>query len=635
MNDRLSKLLSDARRHLLETGTRNRLVHTPRQVKHSRSLTFTSIDADRIFELLARGGRSLRFLPAADDGAPATPAGEASIRTRLDVQQLEKRLLGLYRDAKTAEEEQGINILFLALGFLQWFEDDKSDVQREAPLVLVPVTLIRDARRATFDLRFRDDDVVTNQAIQERLRADFDIVLPDVPETDDWKPSDYVASVAEAISTKPRWSIESNGAQLGFFSFSKILMIHDLEPMSWPGEAILNHPILRGLLVDGFHEEPPVIPDDARLDALFKPADLVQIVDADSSQTVVIETVRSGRNLVVQGPPGTGKSQTIANIVAAAVHDGKKVLLVAEKMAALNVVHDRLCRAGLGNTCLELHSRSANKRKVAEELGRTLGSCAAAPTGDAEIDRLTRVRDALNEFVERLHTPIAQIELTPFEALSMQIAARENGVIAGERLVTEASRWDRAVYRSLRQAVETLAAFTREAGPRDAHPFYGVRATALQPQQRERLTSHLAEFAAKAKAFSSDGGPWFTRYLDISGHLTLATCDWLIAVFDMLARLPENAEDIFGRVCDDPASATRVAEAGLRWRELRDAHAERFNDAAWDAPALTIRAGLAAGASSFLARFGSAYRSSSTQLASLLSGAMPKKAGERAAPIAR
>ena len=131
------------------------------------------------------------------------------------------------------------------------------------------------------------------------------------------------------------------GIELGFYSFSKLLMIRDLEPAAWGETAIVGHPLLRGLLTDWFADEPLPIESDASLDEHFEPANLVQVVDADSSQTIVIETAREERNLVVQGPPGTGKSQTIANIVAAAVHDGRSVLFVAEKMAALNVVHQR------------------------------------------------------------------------------------------------------------------------------------------------------------------------------------------------------------------------------------------------------------------------------------------------------
>ena len=348
------------------------------------------------------------------------------LRTSLDEEKLEKRLLAIYRDAKTAEEEQGINILFLAIGFMRWYEDEKSEVLREAPLILVPVSLTRDPRRSSFDLRCRDDDITTNQAIQERLRADFGITLPELLESEDWFPSEYFATVRETISTKARWSVDPDGVELGFYSFSKLLMIRDLEPAAWGEKSIVDHPLLRGL-TEGFSEEPSPFPQDAPLDKLFAPSDLIQVVDADSSQTIVVETIRKDHNLVVQGPPGTGKSQTITNIIGAAVHDGKSVLFVAEKMAALNVVHDRLQKVNLGPICLQLHSRSANKRLVLNEIEETLNHHTTPPDPADECGRLKELRDTLNTVDERMHSLVGGTGMTPFQALSRLVSAAEFG----------------------------------------------------------------------------------------------------------------------------------------------------------------------------------------------------------------
>ena len=224
----VERLLEDARKRLIETGTRNRLVHTPRGSKRVRSLPIVDAEADGIFEVLVRLGRVMRFLPANlerelalevwqshdSSWSPDAQTKSNGLQTELDEPKLEKRLLSIYRDAKIAEEEQGINILFLAIGFLRWYEDDSSDVQREAPLVLIPVSLTRDQRRSSFDLRSRDEDIATNQAIQERLRNDFGIALPDVPESEEWCPSDYFVSVSEVIGGKSRWSIDSTASSL-------------------------------------------------------------------------------------------------------------------------------------------------------------------------------------------------------------------------------------------------------------------------------------------------------------------------------------------------------------------------------------------------------------------------------------
>ena len=140
---------------------------------------------------------------------------------------------------------------------------------------------MRDGKRSTFDLAFRDDDIASNQALQERMRGDFGIGLPDVPETDNWLPSAYFSAVAAAISSKRRWSIDTEGVEIGFYSSSKFLIMRDLEPANWPGNALVEHKLVRGLLFEGLASAPPLLPEDAKLDAFLHPADLVHVVDAE------------------------------------------------------------------------------------------------------------------------------------------------------------------------------------------------------------------------------------------------------------------------------------------------------------------------------------------------------------------
>jgi hypothetical protein len=317
----IEKLLGEARLKLIETGRRNRLIHAPRGSRRSRALAIASGDADQIFKTLVRRSKSLPFLVTGEVAevqrepdclkTPRLVASRASyqngLQTSLPPELLHKRLHAIHRDAKTAEEERGVNVLFLALGFLRWYEDETSDLPSHAPLILLPVILARDAKRATFVVKMREEDITANQALQERLRADFGLSLPNIPETDDWLPSDYFNATANAVAVKRRWSFDANEIELGFYSYSKLLMVRDLEPSNWPDSALVSHPLINGLLWEGFESEPPVLPEDARLDEILSPTDLVHVVDADSSQTRVIETVRAGRNLVVQGPPRDGQ----------------------------------------------------------------------------------------------------------------------------------------------------------------------------------------------------------------------------------------------------------------------------------------------------------------------------------------
>ena len=203
------------------------------------------------------------------------------------------------------------------MGFLQWYEDKNSNVLRESPLVLLPVSLVRNDRTSTYEIVCRDDDIVTNLSLQERLKLDFGISLPEIDDSSDWSPSDYFERVSETIEGRDRWQVDRDGMQLGFFSFAKLMMLRDLDPENWDEQSLLVNKLISGLLADGFPSEPPLFRDDDNLDEKLSPEQILHVVDADSSQTKVIEEVRSGRNLVVQGPPGTGKSQTITNILAA------------------------------------------------------------------------------------------------------------------------------------------------------------------------------------------------------------------------------------------------------------------------------------------------------------------------------
>jgi hypothetical protein len=228
----INKLFDDARKRLVETGTRNRLVHVNRANTKGNVLNVADAHSDGVYGILA-DRRTMRFVPMARgkdaSGDPIVLAGhdgatehgaDAGLLTRLGPDALQKKLLKMAREAKTAEEESGVNILYLALGFLTWFEDKASSVPREAPLVLLPVELVRNARTSTYDLRLRDDDVMTNLPLQQRLREDFGLDLPVLEIEEGWSPAAYFAAVEAVITVREGWRIDAHAIQLGFFSFS-------------------------------------------------------------------------------------------------------------------------------------------------------------------------------------------------------------------------------------------------------------------------------------------------------------------------------------------------------------------------------------------------------------------------------
>lgn len=639
------RLLEDARKRLVETGTRNRLVHINLMNDKLKAVHVINERADDVYDILRNFGKRMQFLACGIDepdeedllipaDAPAEPFDTARytdnyLETPLGPDKLAKRLLSISRDAKTAEEEQGINLLYLAIGFLTWREDKNSEVERTAPLLLLPVELVRNQKTSTYDLVSRDDDLVTNLPLQERLREDFGIALPDVDETDEWSPSEYFDRIEPIVAERLGWSVNSDQMVLGLFSFAKILMMRDLEPENWKNSELLKHDLLSGLLVSGFEPDPPLFPEDTKLDEAIEPKDIVQVVDADASQTIVIEEVRAGRNLVVQGPPGTGKSQTITNIIAAAVNDGKTVLFVAEKMAALTVVHKRLVDVGLSDVCLELHSKSANKKAVLQELATTLNAAATAPETSDSSAELKEARDVLNSISTQLHSPLKGYSFNPFAALSRMVQfigqdapppSIQNQTLAD--LTTEESD-------NLLAGIHRYKELLTEMGPVDEHPFYSVQETELQPLDLERLKIE-ADKAAELTSQLLQSLQEATKKLELTQTTNIEIAERLLSLSHIVKVAPKGIEDLvdpilrFGRLDD----LNFAIQKGTAYQSAWSASHDQFIDAALEFPTGVVRSQIAA-ATSFWSRLGSGYRTASKQLATVLKEALPKKQQQR------
>jgi hypothetical protein len=504
----LRRKLDYARRDLLDLTARNRLIHTPRGRVGGRSIEIAVERADAVFAKLVTERKPMGLRPAPEHPhEEGGVSGVASVRdpdppqhadsflqTPLPSEPLQKKLLSIFYDSRTFQEEQGVNILYLALGFLRW-RDPVTRQDRDAPLLLVPVSLERQNVAARFRLRAEDEDITTNLSLQSKLKGEFAVELPEVPPREDLAPSAYFDRVTAAIAGQPDWSVRPDDMVLGFFSFSKFLMYRDLDPENWALDRRLDaHPAIVALLEAGFRSETPLCGDDDPIDPLVSVAAAAHVVDADSSQTIVIEEVKQGRNLVVQGPPGTGKSQTIANAIALAVREGKKVLFVAEKMAALEVVKRRLDNIGLGAMCLELHSHKARKAAVLEDLAETM-QVGRPKRANAEktVAELQTRRDQLNAVVAGLHEPIEPAGFSAYRILGELVRLRAGGVGAAQFTLGNAAQWPAAEVDQRARSLSDVAEHLRDMGRPDEHPWRGVMLDGLLPMDVDRLIARLPD----------------------------------------------------------------------------------------------------------------------------------------------
>ena len=329
-----------------------------------------------------------------------------------------RALRNIGKKAKTAIEETGVNIAYMAFGFIHWTENENSQYVMRAPILLAPISIENDSAIDPYYIKITDSDIIVNPTFSFKLKNDYGLELP---EYDDESIEEYLEKVQERIS-KLKWTITKE-CKIGIFSFLKINMHKDLKDNA---KKILKNKGVRSLLGEEDIDSMSGDGDEERtIDNT--PIQLHNVVDADSSQMEAIEMARSGKSFVLQGPPGTGKSQTITNIIAECLACGKKVLFVSEKLAALSVVYDKLKKAGLEEFCLELHSHKANKKDVITELCHTLKAQKSALSDRAqkEIEAKIRAQQELDEYAVELHKIRPTINKTLYKLYEEVSACRK------------------------------------------------------------------------------------------------------------------------------------------------------------------------------------------------------------------
>ncbi len=405
------------------------------------------------------------------------------LRTFLKEAELERVLKKLHRQAKLSIEENGANTLYLALGFLKWYETDQSSRPRYAPLVLVPVDLVRKVQKRSYLLRIRGEETQMNITLLEMLRQFFGIRISGLdPLPMDESGIDLAlvfSTVRRAVMAKKGWDI-AEYAFLGQFSFSQFIMWNDIRTRS---AELAQNKVVSSLMAGKLTWEPQSIDmPPAELDHSVAPSDMAVPTSADSSQLAAIYAASKGESFVLHGPPGTGKSQTITNMIANALYQGKSVLFVAEKMAALSVVQKRLAGIGLAPFCLEMHSNKTQKKAVLGQLARTLevGHVKSPEAYERTADSLRAQRDALNGIMEQLHS-IQPAGMSLYDAIVKfdANAKYKNTIDLGADFAAACTP---AHYAACLEAVQRVATAGRECG--------GFRNSALR---RYRKTEYSME----------------------------------------------------------------------------------------------------------------------------------------------
>lgn len=493
------------KKKLLDLGKRNRLMNYRDTARSNVTITYPECGA--LYDAFVKNETELVFPFESDSDESGTNAECASnVETNKSVADLQKTLRNLRDKAKTAIEEQGVNVLHLSFGFLKWTESDDSEHVFTSPIILVPVTLIVESITSPYKLKLHEDEIVLNPNLAYKLENDFGITLPPFDETSDIE--QYFEEVRANTKIK-NWSVDES-VGLSLLSFLKINMYTDLSKHK---DSIVSNPIVRA--ISGDTTAISRVPEDVNdfdFDKQEKPVDIFQVVDADASQQDAILMAKKGVSFVLQGPPGTGKSQTITNIIAECLADGKKVLFVSEKMAALDVVHRRLASAGLDDFCLVLHSHKANKKSVLEQLGKVLDlSQKKATLSDAayrQLDLLQDSKDRLNAYAEQVYTIVDPLGKSIYEV---------NGIIANLEAyeefifsIEDIRNVSREQYNRYSYLIDRFTAtIGKMTDDYKENPWRGCRLSSVSNEFRHDVTARTNELLESLKRTISYEYNWF------------------------------------------------------------------------------------------------------------------------------
>lgn len=567
------------------------------------------------------------------DPAAVVAKGEAALRP------LQQRLVQLAQKVRHERRERGVHTLYIGAGLLNYADNEAAQAHRCAPLVLLACDLVLISTPLGLGLRLREslDEQCCNEALMRRLWQQARISLPRLQPTQNADLKTYFEAVEQAIATQKHWRLDTCALHLGRFSFAKVVMHHDFAQDRWKQNPWAEHPWLPCLLgaADAPRPQALSLPEKTLRACTVSDAD-GQVVQADCAQKQVIAATSLGHSLVVEGPPGTGKSQTITNIIARAVHDGKTVLFVAQKWAALDVVHRRLCQVGLGRLCLELHSAAAAPGDVLDDLAQTL----AQPPCQDDAAAATQTRDEIQKMDAALlamHEALAQPIGASGETLHAVLGEQANLLGRGRAPPTlhhpQLEALSRVDIARMEQVLRALGQQITKCGPGPRHPFSGCQHTDLHPAELGRVRL-LAQDAHKALGdlqhhlqFVQAALGCASQNETLGGAQQFVT--WLAATTPLAIEDTELAGVLLQSACLKQLHATFLA--GAVWR--KQCNVLRFDPncdpSKW--PIDWLVQSISAADGRLWAQLSATYRAASAQLAKLTDQPLPRALKQRLA----
>lgn len=498
------------------------------------------------------------------------------VHSLLDETVLSKNQTKLYRSSKESVEENGVNNLYLALGVLRWFDYTKSGKAAKtphyAPIILIPIDFIRKPTSVSYAIKQRDEEALVNQTLLEFLKQQFgmDITGLNPPPTDNSGIDvlKVLTIIRRAIMERANWTV-IDCAFISSFSFAQFMMWNDLHCNA---DIIMCNKIVRSLS-EGSLTFDYTTGEEADNDEALVP------IQVDASQLHAIKMAAHGESFVLHGPPGTGKSQTITAMIANALYKGKKVLFVAEKKAALDVVYRRLKNIGIEDFCLELHSNKAQKSKVLNQLkrciegGQNLGSDSAIPN---RIDEIKEMSQELDAYVNVLHkTHKCGMNIRELIDAYESIPEYESKIQINKQTIRELTKDDLDKQQKLLENLYSAGSLITDFRN---NPLYGVKQTEYSQSLRRSLENFYSDYINTLNGLVNSGNT-LSRTIGWNSPCSFTEWQELIALSLLLLgqtidRLPSNNSRL-QRIFD---VITRSKNSQMSFAQFNTSFCAKYNE---------------------------------------------------------
>ena len=398
-----------------------------------------------------------------------------------------RRTRAVNRKATVNYEERGIKTLFLGWGMATW-TPVSSSATPAAPVLLCPIELERTgAAEVDFKMKLSGDWTL-NEALLQHLENEFSVDVSGERLMDPYGDGEQLtedeeqaifAELLRRAGRVPSFAIAER-VVMGNFMFKKMPMVKDINNNL---EALAQHDLIAAIAGDEKAGEAvratraetvdPSLPDRT------PPASEFLVLDADASQNAAINAALAEESFVLQGPPGTGKSQTISNLIAVMMAEGRSVLFVAEKRAAIDAVAKRLTKVGLDRFVMDLHGGVSSRKELARRLNESLGVISRTPPVDHDgLHRsLETSREELSGYAESLHQEREPWGMSYFEVLSQLLPIRASESPAG-------------------------------GGPRAPMQFPSSALRELNQANAQQVRSDLRDWADLSEPLRSGRSPW-------------------------------------------------------------------------------------------------------------------------------